>query len=84
MRYGEEIGLFTSSVMRAVWAKDEYFTHHTRRKSNLDRLLHIIFFITQIFKVLCLCKRGDIEAKALEKKNLYKNFEKKNVQQKYS
>ena len=48
MRCGEEIGLFTSSVMWAVWAEEEYLTHHTRRKYNFDRLLCIVFFITQI------------------------------------
>ena len=28
MQQGEEIGLFVSSVMWAVWAEDEYFTHY--------------------------------------------------------
>ena len=51
MRCGEEIELFTSSVMWAVWAEAEYFTHHTRRKFNFDRLLYIVFFMTQIHRV---------------------------------
>ena len=49
------------------------YTSHDR-KSNFDRLLHIIFFITQryIKSPFCVCKRGGIGGKALEKKNFGK------------
>ena len=43
MRCGEEIELFTSSVMWAVWIEEEY---HTRLKSNFDRLVYHIFHNT--------------------------------------
>ena len=59
MRCGEEIELFTSSVMWAVWAEEENLTHHTRRKFNFDRLLYIIFFMTQIHRVRFLSVNGE-------------------------
>ena len=59
MRCGEEIESFTSSVMWAVWAEEEYLTHHTRRKFNFDRLLYIIFFMTQIHRVRFVCVNGE-------------------------
>ena len=69
MQQREEIGLFTSSVKWAVWVKDEYSTRHTRQKSNFDRLLHIIFFITQIRE-----ETWSFAKKIMKKKNLKKNF----------
>ena len=59
MRCGEEIELFTSSVMWAVWAEEKYFTPDTRRKSNFDHLLYIIFFITQIHSVHFVSVNGE-------------------------
>ena len=59
MPCGEQIELFTSSVMWAVWAEEEYLTHYTRRKFNFDRLLHIIFFMTQIHQVRFLSVNGE-------------------------
>ena len=37
MQQGEEIELFTLSVMWAVWAEDEYSTHHKRQKSYFEK-----------------------------------------------
>ena len=59
MRCGEEIELCTSSMMWAVWIEEENFTHHTRRKSNFDRLLYIIFVITQIHRVRFVSVKGE-------------------------
>ena len=59
MRCGEEIEIFTSSVMWEVWAEEQYFTHHTRRKFNFDRLLYIIFFTTQIHRVRFFAVNGE-------------------------
>ena len=59
MLCGEEIELFTLSVMWAVWAEEEYLTHHTRRKFNFDRLLYIIFFMTQIHGVRFVSVNGE-------------------------
>ena len=50
--------------------------HHTILKSNFDRLLYIIFFITQIHSLFSLYKRGGIESKALKKKKIWKELEK--------
>ena len=75
MRYGEEIKLSTSSVMSVVWAEEEYLTHHTRRKSNFDRLLYIIFFITQIHRVRFVSVNGEASrVKPSKKKILEQKF----------
>ena len=43
--------------------------YHTKLKSNFNRLLYIIFFITQdTYSPFRLCKRGGIESKALKNK----------------
>ena len=58
--------------------------HHTRLKSNFDRLLYIIFLFHHI--LFSLYKREGIESKAFKKQNfekkLDKNFWKKNVEKK--
>ena len=60
--------------------------YHTRLKSNFDRLLYIMFFITQMHSLFSLYKRGGIESKAFKKKifekKLEKNFWKKNFEKK--
>ena len=59
MRCGEEIELFTSSLMWAVWVEEEYLSHHTRRKFNFYRLLYIIFSMTQIHRVRFVSVNGE-------------------------
>ena len=49
MPCGKGIEVFMPSVMWAVLT--EGVSYHTRLKSNFDRLLYIIFFITQIHRV---------------------------------
>ena len=69
--------------------KNKKLPYHTRLKSNFNRLLYIIFFITQIHTVCLVSISGEASIvrpskkkfceKKLKKKNLKKNFEKKNV-----
>ena len=70
MRCGQEIELFTSSVIWAVWAEEEYLTHHTRRKFSFDRLLYIIFFMTHIHRVRFV----SVNRKALRGIDFFQNF----------
>ena len=61
--------------------------YHTRLKSNFDRLLYIIFFITQIQTVCLVSINGEAsDSKALKKKNCEKKLEqifgKKNFEKK--
>ena len=55
--------------------------YHTRLKSNFDRLLYIIFFITQIHRVRFVSVNGEASrvkpSKKKLKKSWKKNFEKK-------
>ena len=88
MHCGEEIELLTLSMMWTVWAEEEYLTYHTRRKSNFDRLLYIIFFITQKHRVRFVSVNGEAsrvkpskKKKKIDKK-LEKNFEKKILKKK--
>ena len=75
MQQGEEIGLFTSSVMWGVWAEDEYFTHHTRRKSNFTSCCTSYFLYQRYIKSpFCLCKWGGLGDQAFEEKMFEKTF----------
>ena len=61
--------------------------YHTRLKSNFDRLLYIIFFITQIHTVCFVSMNGKAKRvkpskKKLSKKGLPKKFWKNKVQNK--
>ena len=50
--------------------------YHTRLKSNFDRLLYIIFFITQIHTVCLVSINGEASRVRPSKKNFEKNLEK--------
>ena len=73
MRYEEEIELFTSSVMWAVWAEEKYLTHHTRQKFNFDRLLYIIFFMTQIHRVRFVSVNEEV-SRGIERHRIFSEF----------
>ena len=52
-------------------------SYHTRLKSNFDRLLYIIFFITQIHTVWLVSINGEATRVRLSKINFLKKLEKK-------
>ena len=60
--------------------------YHTRLKSNFDRLLYIIFFITQIHAVRFVSVKGETSrvkpSKTRFEKKLEKNFWKKKIEKK--
>ena len=68
-----------------VRAEAEDFTHHTRQKSNFDRLRHTIFFITQIdiiFSVLRVkqkCAIGRSEVRMIRKGQSERKRDKYNI-----
>ena len=73
MQQRGQIGLFTSSVSSMSRRQVFYTPHETKDQ-----------FHRHIKSPFCLCKRGGIERKALEKKNFGKIiFEKKNKKKKY-
>ena len=71
MRCGEGIELFTSSV---IWTKVHY---HTRLKSNFERLLSIIIFITQIHRVRFVSVNGKASRVKPSKEKFLKKVKKK-------
>ena len=48
--------------------------YHTRLKSNFDRLLYIIFFITQIHTVCLVSINEEASSKAFKKKKFWKKI----------
>ena len=64
---GEEIVLFGSIVMWAVWAQDEYSTSQKMKVQIWPLARFHIFHNRYMNNPLCFCKRGGIEGKALEK-----------------
>ena len=48
--------------------------YHTRLKSNFDRSLYIIFFITQIHRVRFVCVKGEASRVSAQKKIFGKNI----------
>ena len=53
-------------------------THHKRRKFTFDRLLHIIFFITDTERVRFVLVNGEASRVKPFKKNVEKKFWRKN------
>ena len=71
MQQGEEIGLFTSSDVCNIGRRRALYTSQETKVQFWPLAAYHIFHNRYIKSPFCFCKRGGIEVKALEKKNIY-------------